>query len=766
MRKFFEIVLLILLLTAKAESQGNQGAVKHTSAKNLGTINTPYDEYSPILSHDGLMMIFTSRRPTLKTDIAKKAQGMENIYVSYYDDMTWKWSKAKMLSEKINEPGINNSALALSNNGQRMLLYRDGPEAGFYESVLNGEEWSQPIKQPKSINDEKHEFSVGISPDGKTIYFASKRTSGQGGLDIWFCKQDSKGNWGKAENLGAPENTTVDEEGVFVHPDEKTIYFSSKKRNSAGGFDILMSAFENGKWSSPVKAASSYSWIYSQDDIEGNDKNRGASASKSPSITNAGETVNTPFDEYAPVLSADGLMMIFTSRRPVLKEDIASKIQGNENVYVSYYDDYTWKWSAAKMLGETINQPGKNNSAIALSNDGQRMLLYRGDPDGNIYESDLKGEEWLEPVELPKPINSKKHESSASISPDGRTIYFVSNRKGGQGGLDIWLCRQDTKGAWGEAENLGDSINTAQDEEGVFIHPDGKTLYFSSKGHNSIGGYDIFKSVFENNKWSTPVIVADSINTPGDDLFFSLTADGKTGYYSSVRGGGLGGKDIYEINFKNLRNKKNESRLTLFKGVVIDNDSFEPIGADIEISDNDKNEVIARIKSNSSTGKFLVSLPAGKNYGINIKKEGHLFYSENFNIPLSAAYKEIDKHIPLQKINIGNKIALKNIFYDYGKATLRPESISELNQLVKLLNVNPEIVIEISSFTDSKSSDEFNLKLSLARSQAVVDFLFASGISRDQVVAKGYGKANPIASNETEEGRQLNRRTEMKVLYE
>ncbi|MES2397469.1 MAG: OmpA family protein [Bacteroidota bacterium] len=631
-------------------------------------------------------------------------------------------------------------------------------------------------------------------------------------------------------------------------------------------------------------------------------------------ITNVGETINTPYDEYAPVISADGLMMIFTSRRPVFKEDITKKMQGMENVYVSYYNDMTWKWSGAKMMSETLNQLGRNNSAIALSNDGQRMLLYRGDPDGNIYESVLNGEEWSEPVKLPDPINSNKHESTASISPDGRTIYFVSNRKGGQGELDIWLCHQDSKGNWGKAENLGSSVNTSQDEEGVFIHPDGKTLYFSSKGHNTIGGFDIFKSVFENVNWSKPLSLGNLINTTEDDLFFTLTADGKTGYYSTshegnnsvktvktlslveliqkaqvqmeqqvqqiqqaklllpdqseqevrkviqdsqiqlaklaeqvqqvikaaqaqlilkeilVRNTGTSGsksdagsadsigskghiietesgvfaktnshkgdkgnrgsdqtgsagdkgnsgslssmastvirasigmKDIYELYFKNT---KNESRLTLFKGHVIDFETQKPIEADIEITDNDKNEVIANIKSNSVTGKYLISLPAGKNYGIAIKSQGYLFHSENFNIADSAAYIEINKNIIVQKFDVGNRITLKNVFYDYGTSTLKPESISELNQLVKLMNSNSDIKIEIASYTDSEGTEKYNLTLSQARSQAVLDFLFSAGISKEQVVAKGYGEANPIASNDTEEGRKLNRRTEIKIL--
>lgn len=602
-------------------------------------------------------------------------------------------------------------------------------------------------------------------------------------------------------------------------------------------------------------------------------------------VTNVGDVINTAYDEFAPIISADGYMMIFTSSRPIGKKAIAKKLlAGNENIYVSYYDDYTWKWSEPKLLGESINQPEKNNSAISLSNDGQRLLLFRGDPDGNIYETVLKGDEWSEPVKLPEPINSKMHESSASISPDGRTIYFVSNRKGGQGKLDIWMCHQDNMGTWGKAENLGSEINTPENEEGVFIHPDGKTLYFSSKGHNSIGGFDVFKTVLEDGKWGTPVSLGNLINTPEDDLFFSITADGKTGYYSTgysakidstqlkrnaettdslikaikeaqillgqqvqrvhhaqlvlsnlqevqanqvinetqvelveqakqvqqvieeaqallvlkqvlvkntgenattgtssdtisadlISGAqssdpltanmgrvGFGGKDIYEISFKN---KKDGSGLTLFKGLVIDFETHTPIGADIEISDNDKNEIIANIQSNSVTGKYLVSLPAGKNYGIAVKKKGYLFFSENFNIPDSAAYKEINKNIDLQKFTVGNTIVLKNVFFDSDKATLKPESVSEINQLVQLMNLNIDIKIEIGNYTDNVGKKESNKALSQARAQSVADFLFSSGISKDQVIAKGYGALKPIAPNDTEEGRKLNRRTEIKIL--
>jgi outer membrane protein OmpA-like peptidoglycan-associated protein len=486
-------------------------------------------------------------------------------------------------------------------------------------------------------------------------------------------------------------------------------------------------------------------------------------------IINLGKTVNTTFPEYAPVISADGEMLVFTSRRPVSEKEIKKGKVSMESVYFSDYDVKKKKWSDAKHLDEPLNREGRHNSAIALSNDGQRMLMYRDDESGNgdIFESLLTGSSWSDPVKLPEPVNSKSHESSASFSPDGRIIYFVSNRKGGVGGRDIWMCKLDNANKWGKAENIGNIVNSKEDEEGVFIHPDGKTLYFSSKGHTSTGGYDIFRSVFENEKWSEPQNMGSHINTPDDDLYFVLAANGQTGFYSSAKPGGLGDKDIYEIHFTPLKPKKEKEtgpKLTLLKGVITDEDSKAFLEADIDIIDNAKNEVITTIRSNSVSGKYLVSLPSGKNYGIVVKAKGYLFHSENVDIPFSAGYQEIIKDIALKKLEIGKSIVLNNIFYDFDKATLRSESMSELDRLVKLMNENPNLKIELSSHTDNKGADDYNQKLSQMRAQSVVDFLITKGINKDRLVAKGYGETVPVADNENDEGRQQNRRTEFKIL--
>jgi outer membrane protein OmpA-like peptidoglycan-associated protein len=493
----------------------------------------------------------------------------------------------------------------------------------------------------------------------------------------------------------------------------------------------------------------------------------GKTTSDTIKVTNLGKLVNTVYPEYAPMISADGEVLVFTSTRPVTEKDQKKQREGFENVYVSYFDVKKKKWTEVKRMDETVNVAETNVSAKGLSADGQRMLLYHDDDAGNgdIYESQLQGDQWAPAIKLPEPINTKDHESSASYSPDGRTLYFVSNRhQGSAGGRDIWMCMRGANNTWGPVENLGKTINTEMDEECVFMHADGKTLYFSSKGHGSSGGYDVFRSVLENGKWSEPENMGKTINTPEDDIYFVLAANGQNGFYSSARAGGMGGRDIYEIKITPPKTKKESPQLTLLKGTITDEVSGLPVGATLEIIDNVQNKVITTISSNSSSGKYLVSLPSGKNYGIVVKAKDYLFHSENVDIPFSAGYQEIIRDIQLKKLEVGKSIVLNNIFYDFDKATLRPESMSELERLVQLMNENPTISIEISSHTDNKGSDEYNQKLSQQRAQSVVDFLIGKGIKQERLVAKGYGESVPVATNDTDEGRQLNRRTEFKIL--
>lgn len=504
-----------------------------------------------------------------------------------------------------------------------------------------------------------------------------------------------------------------------------------------------------------------------------------------------GKELNTPFPEYAPVINADGSVMYFTSRRPVTEKEKKKGITGLENIYFSSFNRETGKWTEALMLPAPVNFPGRFNSAVALSNDGQRLFLYRDDKFGNgdIYESVLQGNLWSEPQSLPEPINSQYHETSVTLSPDGNTLYFVSNRPGGKGEKDIWYCtktkdarlppasRQDRDGhgTWSQAKNLGSPVNSSKDEEGIFMHPDGKTLYFSSRGHSGRGGYDIFYTRLENGKWTQPVNLGPAINTPNDDVYFVVEANGQNAYYASIRDDGMGEKDIYKVTFIfPEKNKKNTAQLTLFKGNVLDKLTKQPLESDIELIDLEKGEQITTLKSNAATGAFMLSLPAGKNYAINVKKQNYLFYSENFNIPSGDEYKEVHKTVLLDQLRTGAKVVLKNIFYDYDKATLRPESKNELDRLHDLLLQNPNLKIELSAHTDSRGSNEYNLNLSQNRAQSCVDYLLSRGISKERIVAKGYGEEQPFvkeeeiskmtSENEKEAAHQLNRRTEIKII--
>tara|TARA_R110001592_G_scaffold346229_2_gene638700 strand:+ start:808 stop:2790 length:1983 start_codon:yes stop_codon:yes gene_type:complete len=489
-------------------------------------------------------------------------------------------------------------------------------------------------------------------------------------------------------------------------------------------------------------------------------------------ITNVGNLINSADHEYVPVITADESEMFFTSRR--------NNTTGGKRDYLidDYYEDiyYSKKendtWSEAVNIGSPINSE-YHDATVGLSIDGQKLFIYRDNAkgDGNILVTERTGNNWSEPEELPSPINSKHQETSACFSYTGKTIYFVSDRPGGFGGKDIYKSDIDEKGKWGNAQNLGATINTDSDEDAIFLHADGKTLYFSSKGHQTMGGYDIFKSVFEKNKWSTPVNLGYPINSADDDVCFVLAANGKYGYYTSEKAEGYGKKDIYKVTFEI---KEERPRLTLLKGIVFDSKTKELLSAQIEIFDNTENKLVSTYHSNSATGKYIVSLPAGHDYGISVRKEGYLFYSQNINIPDTAAFQEIKKDIGLDKIEAGKKVVLMNIFYDYNKSSLRASSFNELDKVVELLNKNPKMKVELGAHSDSRGSDAYNLKLSQDRAQSCVDYLTSKGIDKVRLNAKGYGESRPIISEtdinnlktdeEKEKAHQQNRRTEFKIL--
>lgn len=482
-------------------------------------------------------------------------------------------------------------------------------------------------------------------------------------------------------------------------------------------------------------------------------------------MQNLGKNVNSPFGDYSPVLSADQNTLFFTSRRP---ETTGGQKDGDGNSMEDIYMSGKTKtgWSKAINIGEPINTEW-HEATVGISPDGQTILIYKDDNgDGNIYSTSLDGDIWSKPVKLNENINSKYWEPSACISADGNKLYFTSDRPGGFGGRDLYVSKLTPEGDWGRAINLGPNINTKYDEDAPFIHADGITLSFSSNGHNTMGGFDIFTSLLsEEGTWSETMNVGYPINTTYDDIFYMVSPDGLNAYFSSFREEGSGEKDNYMLTFLDRK----EIPLTLMTGVVNDESGNPAKKVLITITDNETEQVVGVYHTNSKTGKFLFILTPGKNYNITYQAEGHLFYSENMEISKVSNYYEINKALTLDPIIVGSKIVLNNIFFDFDKATLRSISNVELKNLVMLFKSNPNLKVEISGHTDSKGENTYNQKLSEERAQAVVNRLTESGVNSTRMKAKGYGEIKPVSPNKKTNGednpvgRQLNRRVELMI---
>lgn len=362
-------------------------------------------------------------------------------------------------------------------------------------------------------------------------------------------------------------------------------------------------------------------------------------------IENLGENINTPYADYVPVLSADESTLIFTSRRP---GSLGEKKDANGAFYEDIYFSYnsTNGWQKADNIGKGINTE-THEACVGLSADGQKLLLYRMDENGyggDLYFSALEGSNWGRPTIISSEINSPYWEPSACLSADEKFMIFSSNRPGGYGGRDIYISRKKPDGNWGTPSNLGPIVNTEFDEDAPFLHPDGKTLYFSSKGHNTMGGFDIFKSIMlEDELWTLPQNIGYPINTVDDDIYFVLSTDGLRGYFSSDRKGGLGGKDIYVAHMSEAI-----IPLKIIKGQVWDSEDKSPVMATITIIDIEKKEVQGIYRTNAETGKYLIILPTDKRYKAVIEAENFYPFTEILEASKSSEYKEILRDIYLE----------------------------------------------------------------------------------------------------------------------
>jgi len=474
---------------------------------------------------------------------------------------------------------------------------------------------------------------------------------------------------------------------------------------------------------------------------------------------NIGDSVNSENDEYWPSITVDGQMLLFTRQ-----ERIGGKtnIRSQEDFYISKMTDNGWGRSFN--AGAPLNTP-RNEGAQSVTSDGTGMYFTACDrPEGlgrcDIYFSSYDGQKWSQGINLGAPVNSRYWEAQPSISSNGRMLFFASNRPGGLGGMDLWYSVKDNDEKWSNPKNLGGAINTPGDEMSPFIHFDGRTLYFSSNGHQGMGGHDIFYSrMNDDTTWSEPVNLGYPINTYNDEMGLIIDASGSKAYFSSVRDEKYG-KDIFYFE---LYPEARPEPVSYFKGKVMDKETGRLLSAEYELVNLKTGTVVANGKSGFD-GNFLICIPSGANYGLNVNKKGYLFYSDNFMLEgIHSITEPFIKNVLLTPIKTGETVILANVFYEFDSWELKPESVIELKKLYKLLADNPAVCIEIGGYTDSIGTAAYNQVLSERRAKSVVDFLLSMGITVDRLSFKGYGATSPVADNITAEGRRLNRRTEVRV---
>ena len=483
---------------------------------------------------------------------------------------------------------------------------------------------------------------------------------------------------------------------------------------------------------------------------------------------NLGPNVNSAYDEYFPAITADNDVLLYTRR---IKDD-QNEFGEQEDFYVSEKRD--GKWSKCYNMGAPINTH-YNEGSPTISPDGKIIIFSaceerygygpnrKGYGKCDIFFVKKVGDKWSMPMNMGPPISTAAWDVQPSYSSDGKTLYFVSQRKGSLGDADIWMSQLTDEGVWGQVQNLGPVINTKGKEEAVFIHPDNQTLYFASNGHVGMGGLDIFVSKRqEDGSWGKPKNLGYPINTFNDENGLIVSAGGGTAYFSSNREGGEGGLDMYQFP---LHEGVRPIKVTYMKGRVYDSKTKKSLSARFELIDLETGDVVVESSSDRVTGEFLVCLPTNKNYALNVSKKRYLFFSENFSLMKAGTSSEpYLMDVPLQLIQINRMAILKNIFYESGSFALKESSFIELKKLIDFLIENETVHIEIEGHTDNVGDLKSNQILSENRAKSVYSYLIEHGIDKERLGYIGYGETQPIRLNTNEADRAKNRRTVFKVV--
>jgi len=463
------------------------------------------------------------------------------------------------------------------------------------------------------------------------------------------------------------------------------------------------------------------------------------------------EFVNTSFAEYSPIVTLDEKKLYFTSRRP---ENVGGKkdpIDDDfyEDIYVSEKSEIGW--SLPKNVGNSVNSDN-HDAVVGISEDGQKMFVYKntlheigGKQSGDIFYSELIGDRWETPVAFENGINTVYFEPSASINANENMIFFASDKPGGYGGTDIYVTSLLPNGKWTNPKNLGNKINTSENDDSPFLMPDGKVLYFTSEGHLGMGGHDIFYSKLDTNgNWSSPVNLGYPINSPDDDIYFSWSADGNRIYFSSIREEfGKTNSDIYVGEFV----AKNEEHVVMLKGKVQNRITKEPLKALIKVFELANNKLVGVHHSNSISGDYQLILPEGINYRVVVEKDNYLFNSLNLNVPESKSYVELSKDLYLDTVFAGRSIYLRNVFFANNSNDIQIESSSELDALVEVLEKNPHLYIELMGNIDDINDKEHNKFLSESRAVVISEYLTKHGIDETRIISVGCAEITPTNAN-------------------
>jgi outer membrane protein OmpA-like peptidoglycan-associated protein/tetratricopeptide (TPR) repeat protein len=516
------------------------------------------------------------------------------------------------------------------------------------------------------------------------------------------------------------------------------------------------------------------------------------------SIENAGPNINSNADDYSEILTADGKMMYFASRRQVQKSgNRHHDSKFDENIFISHF--MNGSWAPAGLAGNELTTK-YCEAPLFINSTSDMLYVYTGySNNGDINVSTNKKGTWKAPKPVPYPINTRGSETAFTISPAGNEIYFVSDHgKQNIGGKDIYFIKKLNDKKWSKPQNVGTIINTIYDEESVSLSKTGDTLWFGSRGHNSIGGFDIFLCIRnKSGAWDSVKNLGYPINTPWDELFYNPSpGDDSSFFFVSNRSGGSGGLDIYHgqiqppkkiilpppppktdtviIRDTVLIVKEvtppppapviQQSQSVFLAGKIRDSESGEPVLAKVDLKDIASGEVVGTTASSDVDGSYRVNLPVKKSYLIDLRATGYLSEVRRIDVPDNWSKDVYNLNIELIKVKVGKKVVLNNILFETGKSILTQGSYTELDRLFNIMTENAMMKIEISGHTDKTGSEPLNFKLSQARAKAVVDYLVKKGIEQSRIEFRGYGSLQPISDNATSAGRAKNRRVEFKIL--